>query len=449
MGIDSIIGFVNQQGFRKYFANTSRMMGEKILRIITTLLVGIYVVRYLGPERLGILSFAMSFVALFQAPARLGLNGIIVREAVRHPEFRDELLGTTFFLRLAGAVMLIGIVYLGVQLTDSDSLTKLMVMIIACGFLFQSFEVVDFYFQAQVWGRLSSIAGMSALALSSLLKLVLIWSEASLIWFAIVVAVENLTRGIVLLVLYVKNKLPLHRWHFSWHRARKLLGDSWWLIFSALAIMIYMRIDQVMIKMMLDTTAVGHYAAAVRLSEAFYFVPIVMGKSIFPAILDARKLGTELYRERLSAFYGLIIWMGILAALPTTLLSGWLVNLLYGAEYHRAAPVLSIHIWAGVFVFMGVASSKYLLAENLQRFSFILRVSGAICNIILNFILIPIYGIKGAAIATVVSQCVASYLGYLLSTKTYLNFKYLTYSIFYPFKKCIEAYRDGRNEKLE
>ena len=430
----TIGGLVNYQGFRKYFANTSWMISEKILRMIVTLLVGIYVVRYLGPERLGILSFSMSFVALFQAPAKLGLNGIIVRDAVQAPDARDELLGTAFFLRLAGGAILLGLVYLGIHVSDSDGLTRLLVMIIAFGFIFQSFEVIDFYFQARVWGKLSSIAGMGAMLLSSALKLVFIWCEVSLGWFAILIGVENAARAVVLFWFYHTKELSIHRWRFSLRRARKLLGDSWPLIFSALAIMIYMRIDQVMIKMMLNNTAVGQYSAAVKLSEAFYFLPVVMGKSVFPAILGARERGAKFYHDRLYSFYGIMTWMGLLVALPTSFLSGWVVHLLYGPAYAPAASVLSIHIWAAVFVFMGVASGKYLLAENLQKFTFVLRVSGCICNVTLNFILIPKYEIFGAAVATVLSQCVASYLGYLLSVKTHLNFKYLTYSLLYPFK---------------
>lgn len=431
------------QGFKKYFANTSWLMGEKVLRIFATLLVGVYVVRYLGPARFGILSFAMSFAALFQVPAKLGLEGIVTRNLVQEPEARNDLLGTAFFLRLAGGILLLGIVYFAIQFTDSDSRTQILVMIIAAGFVFQSFEVIDYYFQSQVWGKLSSISGLSGMILSSIIKLILIYYEASLIWFALVVLVENGTICLVLVYLYCRQRLPLLHWRFRWSRAQALLRDSWPLIFSGLAVMVYMRIDQVMIKLMMDDKAVGNYSAAVKISEAWYFLPMVLGKSLFPAILTTREISKERYQDGLLSFYGLMTWIGIGVALPTAYLSGWIIQLLFGAAYDGAASVLSIHIWAGVFVFMGVASSKYLLAENLQKFSFILRIAACFCNVVLNLFLIPKYGITGAALATVVSQCVASYLGYLLSPKTYISFKYLSYSLLYPFKKCF-AFCFGR-----
>lgn len=211
--------------------------------------------------------------------------------------------------------------------------------------------------------------------------------------------------------------------------------------------MIYMRIDQVMIKIMLDSDSVGNYAAAVKLSEALYFIPVAIGQSIFPAILSARDRGLNIYHKRLKEFYSMMIWIGILIALPVTFLSGIIINILYGSEYIMAGDVLAIHIWAAVFVFMGVASAKYLLAENLQKYTFFMRFFGCIINVVMNLILIPKYGIKGAAFSTVFSQCVASYLGYLISPKTYINFKLLTYSFILPFIKLKNIIKPNMEQK--
>jgi O-antigen/teichoic acid export membrane protein len=132
--------------------------------------------------------------------------------------------------------------------------------------------------------------------------------------------------------------------------------------------------------------------------------------SLFPAIISANKISKALYLQRLQYLYTLMVWMAISIALPMTFLSEWLVVLLYGENFRAAGKVLSIHIWSGVFVFLGVAFSKYLMAENLSKKSLQRTVAGVLVNVLLNYILIPIYGITGAAVATLVGQVVANYL---------------------------------------
>jgi O-antigen/teichoic acid export membrane protein len=213
--------------------------------------------------------------------------------------------------------------------------------------------------------------------------------------------------------------------------AQNLLKDSWPLILSGMVIAIYMRIDQVMIKEMLGSESVGQYAAAVRISEAWYFIPMVIASSVFPAIINAKKISEELYYARLQQLYSFMVWLSIAIALPMTLLSDWVVHLLYGNQYQQAGNVLMIHIWSGVFVFLGVASGKWLLNENLQIFSTINTSIGAILNIFLNYIFIPKFGIEGAAWATLISYCVAAYLGLAFFKKTRINFINLTRSLFF------------------
>lgn len=405
-------------GFKRYFFNTGWLMADKVLRLGMGLFVGVYVARYLGPEKFGLLNFAMSFVALFGAFASLGLSEIVIRNAVRDPGGRDDLLGTAFGLRVIGGLILLGVVFGAVQLTDSDPLTQLIVMIIAAGHVLQAFQVIEFYFQSQVLARLASIAGIAGLLVSSAIKLALIWSEASLIWFAWVFVVEQGLKGIVLCVLYLKQRNPLLRWRFRLTQAKVLLRDSWPLILSGLAVMIYMRIDQVMIKMMLDNKAVGNYAAAVKLSEAWYFVPMAITQSLFPAILNAKKQNKELYYSRLQHLSDLVVWLAIAVALPMTFLSDWVVVLLYGEEYRQAAIVLTITVWAGVFVCLGVVGTKWFIAENLQMLAFRRTFYGMVVNVLLNFILIPKLGLQGAALSTLLSYSIAGLLVDYFNKKT-------------------------------
>lgn len=428
-------------GFRKYFFNTGWLMADKVLTLFAGLFVGVYVARYLGPERFGLLNYAISFVGLFTAFATLGLDSIVVRNLVQNIKDRDRLLGTAFILKLMGGILLFGAVAFAVRFTSSDSYTKLLIFIIAGGMIFESLKVIDFYFQSQVLGRFSSAAGICALCASSLVRISLVYFQASLVWFAVAQVFSVGILALMLLFFYFKQGSSISKWHFDWNAGKELLRDSWPLILSGLVIMIYMRIDQIMIKEMLDSEAVGNYAAAVRLSEAWYFIPIAIANSLFPAILSARKISEQLYYKRLQQFYDLMVLISVGIALPMTFLSSWLISILYGEAYSTAASVLSIHIWSGIFVFLGVATGKWFIAENLEKYTFYRTIAGGFANIILNYIFIPKFGIAGAAISTLISYILAAYLSMLFFKASIINFRLATksFNLFSSISRVLNA----------
>ncbi len=406
--VDRVYHLASHQGFKRYFANTSWLFAEKVLRMVVGLFVGVWVARYLGPEKYGLLSYAQSFVGLFTAIATLGLDGIVVRELVKDESRRDELLGTAFWLKVMGGFGVLVFVTIAVNFTSNDWYTNFIIFVIASGTVFQAFNVVDMYFQAKVMGKYIAYVNALSLFAGSLFKIYLILSEAPLVYFAWAVVFDSVVLALGYVYFYVFTKGSFKSFlNFRKSTAVSLLKDSWPLILSGLVIMVYMRIDQIMIKEMLGAEGVGQYAAAVRISEAWYFVPTVISSSLFPAIINAKKVSEELYYARLQKLYDLMVWIAISVALPMTFLSDWVVNLLYGEAYSQAGGVLMIHIWAGVFVGLGVASGKWYLAENLQTLAFVRTFYGMLSNIILNYILIPVYGIIGCAIATLVSYSVA------------------------------------------
>ncbi|HBY56716.1 MAG TPA: flippase [Candidatus Atribacteria bacterium] len=407
-------------GFKRYFVNTSWLFFERIIGMAVTFFVGVYVARYLGPANFGLLSYAGSFVGLFSAIAALGLDNIVVRELVKDEKRRDELLGTTFVLKVIGSIFVLTIIAIAVRFTNNDSFTNLLIFIIAIGTIFQSFNVINFYFQAKVLSKYTVYAQVFTTILCAAIKLLLIYFNMGLIYFTIVTLLQSIILASGLIVMYTKQKSSLLKWSINYGLAKNLLKDSWPLILSGIAISIYMKIDQVMIKNMLNTEAVGNYAVAVRISEVWYFIPMAITKSVFPAIINAKKISEKLYYERLQKLYDLMVWLAIGIALPIMLLSNNIIKLLFGIQYQEAAGVLRIYVWAGVFVFLGVASSQYLIAENYTKISFLNSLTGAIVNVILNITLIPKFGIKGAAIATVISYFVSVFL-IILIPKTYKN----------------------------
>ncbi len=403
--------------------NSGWLFADKILRMVVGLLVGIWVVRYLGPMNLGLLSYAGSFAGLFSVFASLGLDGMVVRELVNHPERQNVLLGSAFVLKLAAGAGTLVITMLAIAFFRGDEpLMLVLVAISAAGFIFQSLNVIDFFFQAKVLSRYMVYASTGAFLLVTLAKIAMLLVAAPLIAFAWAGLAEIILTSCFMLVAYRKNHHNVREWRYDGAVARELLRQSWPLIMANLAFVVYMRIDQVMIGEMLDDTQVGLFAAAVRISEMWYFVPLALASSVFPSIVASKKLGEGVYHVRLQTFCTIMAWLAIGVAVVVTLEQHLIVRLLYGSAYAASATVLAIHIWSGVFLALGVASGGWFIIENQQRFIFYKTLSGAASNVLLNFYLIPRYGIAGAAVATVFSQCSASFLFDFFSAKTRVIF---------------------------
>ncbi|MBI5727244.1 MAG: flippase, partial [Ignavibacteriales bacterium] len=371
--------------------------------------VGVYMIRYLGPAEFGLLSYAISLVGLFTALATLGLESIVVRELVKTPERRDELLGSVFSMRLAsGAVALVSLAVL-LLFTGDDTRTIMIALIIGGGLIFQSLSVIENYFQSKVQAKYSSLVQISNLVITGGLKIYLMVIHANLVWFAVATFLESSLLAVGFFIIYKLQHLSPLTWRFNKDAALKLLKDAWPLILSGIVIMIYMKIAQVFIKNMLDETQNGYYATAVRLTEAWYFIPMAITASLFPAIVSAKNVSEELYRSRLQKLYDVLAWIAIGLAVPVTFLAAPVMEFLFGPKYLPAAPVLTVYIWAGVPTFLGVANSQYLITENLTRMAFYRTLLGMIVNVLLNIYVIPRWGIVGSAWVTLISQTIATF----------------------------------------
>jgi O-antigen/teichoic acid export membrane protein len=436
--------FLSHPGVRRYGINTAWLFAEQILRLIAGFLVGVWVARYLGPEKFGLFSYALAFVSIFQGIAKLGLDGIVVRDLVQESEKRDVYLGTSFWLKLIGGVItfLIITIILFIQSVFTSNFfteTNIYILIITFGIIFQSFEVIDFYYQATVQAKYISIRRIIQLIFSSIIKICLVLTGADLIWFVLVSLFDIISLSIMGWLIYRSQGLPNFVRYFDIEIGKKLLKDSWPLLLSSIAISVYMRIDQVMIKNMLGDREVGLYSAAMRLVEVWYFIPIIITQSVFPAIVNAKKISEELYYKRLHQLFSLLIWIAIFIAIPMSVFGHQIIYLLYGEKFIETSKVLAISVWASLFVFVGVGSGKFLLAENLQKFYLWRTFYGMIVNIILNFILIPLHGIQGAAVAMLVTQATATYLFDMFNRETKKIFFMKTYAII-PFRsyKCFQ-----------
>jgi len=431
-----ILSLINP-GLKKYFLNTFWLFGERVLRIISGIFVGVWVAKFLGPQQFGILSYALAFTAIFGGIAKLGLDDILIRELITQPKNSNSLLGTSFWLKLIGAFVTIFIIFLTLAFTDNENSIKGFIILIASSLFFQSFEVVEFYFRSQVRAKVISICKVIQLILSTILKIYFVIIKAELIWFVLLTTLDAITLALSYVITYRVERTKIRFFRtFNFQIAKRLLKDSWPFIFTSLVVSIYMKIDQVMIMEMLDAKSVSYYSIAVTLSTAWYFIPTIIASSVFPAIINSRKINTILFYSRLQDLFTIVIWIALIAAILVQFSSHFIIDALYGEEFEPASNVLKIHIWGGLAVSYGIIWTNWIIAENLQRFMVVFHVTSMVLNILINYYLIPIFGIQGAAIATALASISAQTLG-IIFYKRELALKFLLNSIFpiYTFKK--------------
>ncbi|WP_375559417.1 flippase [Bernardetia sp. OM2101] len=436
--------------FLKYAKNTNWLILEKLLQIVSGVFVGLYVARYLGAERFGTLNYAQSAVVLFNTLTFLGITEVITRELITDFKLQQKILGTALILRLVGGGLFLLSMLVYIFFYEQNIETRWLIGIISFGYFFNSFDIVIYYFQAKVISDRKVKAFLISLSIGAILKLVFIFLELPLIYFAIALAAENIILVIALLVGYQLESKDLFKWRFDKIVAKRLILTALPLLISNGLMSIYMRIDQVMIeKILQDDAQNGYYAAAVRLSEMWYFVPLSICASVFPAILHAKASDEKRYQMRLQQLFDVLGWFAILVALFCFLFSDWIILLAYGKEYVPSAEILTIHIIGGFFISIGAVSGKWIYAEKLEKIVFFRTLLGAIVNIILNWYFLPIYGIKGAAWATVISYLLVYTISNLFHEKLIKLVLFQIRIFTFPFRinQFIQTYLEEKRKK--
>lgn len=394
---------LSHEGFRRYFANTGWMFFGQMFGLCLSFFIGVWVVRYLGPENYGILSYALAFTGIFSFISNLGVDNILNRELVRSPEKRDELMGTAFRLKLIGGFIAFGITVASVFIINPSNLIKFLVMVYSFTFIFQPLNIVSTFFQSRVEAKKNVRAQVISSSFTSILKIIVMLSGLGVIWIMLVYTLDSLWVVTVLFLSYRRAKFKARNWKFNGALARQIFSSSWLMMLTTASVLVYMKIDQVIIRQILDERAVGLYSAAIKLSEIWYFIPGIICVSLFPAIINSKKTSQQSYYSRLKKLYVLVLVLSLLIAIIVSALARPIVQLLFGGDYLESISVLRIYAWSIIGFFIGIVSSYYLLAENYIKIYFFSSFFVAILNVVLNVLLIPKLGINGAAIATVVS----------------------------------------------
>lgn len=415
MKLPAIKGF-NEEAFNKYLKNTGLLMLGRVGSLAIKMFVSIKVANYLLGYNNGILTSAITYVYLFASIAGLGLDQFIVKELHQNPSNRDKILGTAFLLKVMAGLACIPAIFMAWQIYPLADISYQIIFILSFTGLFQSLTVVDAYFQSEVKSKYIMQVQIIGNLISAVIKITLIFTSSPLIYFVFSYIFDILLLSVGYFAVYQRKGRSIFNWGFDGKLAKKLLHYSWPLIISGIMVSVYMKIDLLMLKEILGekgTAEAGVYATAVSFSEALNFVPVAIVSSLFPAILNARRDDAERYKKRLQNLYDLMVWMSLAFAIFVTFASP-IIYKLFKPEFATAAPALSIHVWGSIFVFLGVASGQYLIAEGYSKLTFIRTGVGALINIILNLLLIPKMGMIGTAIATVIAYFSAAFMVLLI-----------------------------------
>ncbi|MDJ0647685.1 MAG: flippase [Xenococcaceae cyanobacterium MO_188.B19] len=417
-------------------SNTSWLFFGKIFRLAISLFVGTWIARYLGPKDFGILQYALAFSSFFLPLSTAQMSPIITRDLVQKPASKNEILGTAFIIQITGGILaaILSIAAI-ILLSPEDSYIQLLVVIVSLKFIFNSLQPIENWFESQVNSKFQVLSSNIAFVFITLLKILLIVNQASLLAITCIIVLEAIIYSLGLIFYYQLDKQNIRKWHTNLPKIKYLLKESYPLLLSATAILFYSSIDRVMLGNMIGSSSVGIYSSAANLSGQLYFIPVIVCSSLFPTIVKSKNLSKSAYNKKLQKIYnliGIISYSLIIVLIP---LSGFLITLLYGNDYQAAIPIFSLHLFTCLFTFQGEVRSKWIVTQGLQKLNFYARLTGLVLNVLLNLLLIPVYQGMGAAIATLISAAVSNYLCFLVWQETRENAMLTAKALLLPFRR--------------
>lgn len=387
----------------KVVKNAAWIIGVRIVQSILALVISMLTARYLGPSNYGLISYASSVVAFVVPIMQLGLPGILVQEIVNEPKKEGGILGTSIVLSVISSfACMLGVVAFA-NIVNAGEATTIIVCALYSLLLFaQAIEIIQYWFQAKLASKYVSITSLVAYAIVSAYKIFLLVTEKSIYWFAVSNALDYAIIGVVLLIIY--RKLSGSRLRFSMPLAKSMLSKSRYYIVSNMMITVFAQTDRIMLKLMIDDAAAGYYSAAVGCAGITSFVFSAIIDSMRPLIFESKKEDNVAFEKNMSRLYCVVIYLSLAQSFLMTLFAPLIVNILYGADYQNTVGILQVLVWYTTFSYLGAVRNIWILAEDKQKYLWVINLSGALTNVVLNYFLIPIMGGVGAALASLITQ---------------------------------------------
>lgn len=390
----------------KFFKNTTWLIMGQVIQMILQFVVGTLSARYLGPSNYGTLSYVGSFITFFTSFCELGMNGVIISELVNHRKDEGKIITTCILMRLAVSIISIFAVILLVMVTDpGDIIVFYITLISSLQIPFAAFNTINYWFQFRLESKYAAIIKNVAYIISAGYKLFLLATGKSVLWFAFANVIDIILLAIMYVISYLLKKEKKNSLGWSKPVAVRMIKGCLPFIIASIMIQIYQQTDKIMIKQMLNsTTEVGLYTAVTTICSLIGFIPTAILDSARPVIMEMKQEDEKKYQLRTRQLFAVLIWFDVLYAIGITIFAKLVIYILYGEAYLAATKCLRICVWYTAFSYLGSARSMWLICEKKNRYAFIFSAMGAGFNVAMNILLIPILGINGAALATLVTQ---------------------------------------------
>ncbi len=395
---------------KRALTNIAWAISGKIVSLTGVLVVGIIVARYLGKEQYGIMNYVISFVAIFQVFADFGLDFIQIREESKHPAHKDKIIGTTFTLKLFFAILTLLAILIITTLSEHDGRIRCYIMIYALSVILNTSWVSRNHFTSIVWNEYVVKTEISRTLIGMAIKIAFVLLHLPLIWFIVSLVIDSILLAVGYTASYIRKIDSIRKWNFDRDLAVFMLKQSFPLLLSGAAIVVYNRIDQMMIGKMIDQSHLGVYSVAVRFTELLVFVPTIIAQTISPILVEVRQKDAARYEELSRVFMNVTVSVCILLAIFTSLLSYPIVRFTFGRMYIEAASVLSILAFKVVGDALSQTSGQLMIIEGIQKYASIRNIIGCVTCVGLNLIFISRYGIHGVAYVAIITILVSGTL---------------------------------------
>lgn len=387
----------------KVFQNAKWIIGCKIIQSLLQFAIGMITARYLGPANYGLIDYAASIVAFATPVMQLGLQNTLVQEYVTNPDKEGEILGTQLTMNaMAALACMVGVVSFAAVANPGEKMTLLVCALYSVCLLSQALEMMKYWFQAKLLSKYASLAILYGYLILAVYKVYLLMVGKSVYWFALSHAVEYGMAGLLMLIAYKKH--GKQRIMFSATLAKEMLSKSKHYILAMLMVVVYNRIANIFLVHIYSEVENGYYAAALTCMSIIGFVFDAITDTARPVILESKKQSQEAFEKNTIRLYSLTTWLSIAKGVVFSVFASLIVQILYGQSFLPAVPVLQILAWQGVFSYMTVVRSIWILGEEKHSVLWIINLCGAVVSILLNAVLIPLWGACGAAVASVLVQ---------------------------------------------
>lgn len=388
---------------KKIFSNVIWSLGGKIINMASALLVGILVARYLGPENYGIMNYVISYVTIFSVIAAFGMDNIEIRELSRQNEKKDTILGTCFYLRIIFALIAYLIVVISLLLYRTDAFTSCMILAYGLTLFTGTTNILRNYFTSIVQNKYIVKSEICRTFVGAIIKVMLLWLKAPLEYFIFAQIFDTVLVASGYYLSYKSIVGSVRNWNFDRAIVPFILKESFPLVLSGAAVIIYQRIDQVMIGNILNKTEVGYFATAGKFVDLILFLPAVLVQTVTPMLVRSKEKSPETYEAQKRSFVSITTWTAIIMAAIVSILSYWLITYTYGTKYELSIPVLQIMAFKAVGMALSSSGGQIIIMERMQKWAFIRNILGCFLCISLNYMLIPKFGIIGSAWVTIIT----------------------------------------------